>query len=208
MVIHLAGLVGAKACRNVERALHVNILGTMNVIKLCKQLDCKLFFASTCSVYRAFKGLFDYYNGSKIVGEILSWMNGFKFLRFGTTYGGEKLNTDYLVDSMIHEALTKNQITVYNDVVRPIIHLEDLARAIVFAIEHPPPRFYELGSENMTKLDMAHIISRHIQADVVNVETEKKSVGYVANSRMLTDKGFSFKWSLNMYLNKEYGGKL
>ena len=89
-VIHLAALSGLQACaEDPDLAYKTNVLGTQNVLELCRKKDAKIIFASSFAVY----GFPNVYSLTKTAGEWLcqqySEKYGIKYsiLRFANVYG-------------------------------------------------------------------------------------------------------------------------
>lgn len=57
LVIHLAAFVDTFGCEaDIPKALDINVLGTINVVQACLQVDCKLVYVSSEYVFRGDKG--------------------------------------------------------------------------------------------------------------------------------------------------------
>jgi dTDP-4-dehydrorhamnose reductase len=57
IVIHLAAYVDTFGCEeNIEKALDVNVLGTLNLVEICLGLDCKFVYVSSEYVFGGEKG--------------------------------------------------------------------------------------------------------------------------------------------------------
>lgn len=57
IVIHLAAYVDTFGCEeNIEKALDVNVLGTLNLVEACLGLDCKFTYVSSEYVFGGDKG--------------------------------------------------------------------------------------------------------------------------------------------------------
>lgn len=50
-VVHLAAILSAKGEVNPQKTYDINQGGTVNMLEICRQQDCKFFFASTIAVY-------------------------------------------------------------------------------------------------------------------------------------------------------------
>ena len=57
-LIHVAGLSRPMAIHenNINKSIDLNIIGTANIVKFCKQLNIKLIFISTSYVYPGLSG--------------------------------------------------------------------------------------------------------------------------------------------------------
>ena len=57
IVIHLAAFVDTFGCEDdIERALDINVLGTLNVVEACLDLECKFVYVSSEYVFGGNKG--------------------------------------------------------------------------------------------------------------------------------------------------------
>lgn len=132
----------------------INHLGTVHVAKVAKAAGIERFvFASSCSNYgKAGEDVIDEsgtlnpqtdYGRSKVLAE-----RDLKpladdsfcpiFLRFATAYGvSPRMRFDIVLNNLVAHAYTTGRITMMSDGTpwRPIIHVEDMARAMVAAIE-------------------------------------------------------------------------
>jgi len=60
IVIHLAAFVDTFGCeKNIEKALNINVIGTLNVVKACLNIDCKFIYVSSEYVFGGNKGNYD-----------------------------------------------------------------------------------------------------------------------------------------------------
>ncbi len=132
----------------------INHEGAVNVAQSAKQAGAERFiFASSCSNYgQAGSEMIDEtgqlnpvtdYGVSKVLaerdlGKITDHNFTPVFLRFATAYGvSPRMRFDIVLNNLIAHAYTSNRITMMSDGTpwRPIVHVEDMARAFVAAIE-------------------------------------------------------------------------
>jgi nucleoside-diphosphate-sugar epimerase len=65
------------------------------------------------------------------------------------------------------QALTTRRITVFGgDQVRPNIHIDDMVDLYLFAFERRLAGVYNAAFENLTVLEIAELIARHVPADI------------------------------------------
>ena len=92
------------------------------------------------------------------------------------------------------QALTKGKITVFGGTqIRPNIHIDDITDCYLFLLEHPEVTgIYNAGFENISILDIANMVSRHIPAEIV-VTPSNDPRSYRVNSDKLLAAGFKPK---------------
>lgn len=154
-VVHLGAIVGDPACAlDVNFTNETNVEGSLILADLCKVYGVPRFlFASSCSVYGASDQPLDersalspisLYAETKIqVEQALLRMQDVKFapviLRFATAFGhSRRPRFDLVVNLLTAKALMEGRITIHGgDQWRPFIHIDDIGRAIVRALEAP-----------------------------------------------------------------------
>jgi len=154
-VIHLGAIVGDPACALDDTfTIRTNFDATKLIADACKAAGVpRLVFASTCSVYGASDEVLDEYSAlnpvslyatTKIAAErALLSMTDETFapvvLRFATTYGHSyRPRFDLVVNLLTAKAVTDGQITIHGgDQWRPFVHVDDLAQALVLALQAP-----------------------------------------------------------------------
>lgn len=154
-VVHLAGIVGdpASALRPLQ-TMEENHFATQALINICKHYKIGRFiFASSCSVYGASKkqsheksslNPVSLYAQSKVYSErelLKAAKEDFNpvILRFATVYGlSPRMRFDLVVNTMSAHAYFNKKINVHGgDQWRPLVHVEDVARACLVALEAP-----------------------------------------------------------------------
>lgn len=154
-VVHLGAIVGDPACALDEAfTLSTNLEATDLIADLCRTLGVpRLVFASTCSVYGASDEVLDeesalnpvsLYARSKIAAERLLLDDPDErtapvVLRFATAYGASyRPRFDLAVNVLTAKAVTEGRATIFGgDQWRPFVHVDDIARALLAAIEAP-----------------------------------------------------------------------
>lgn len=158
-VIHLAAIVGDKACAvDEERAVQTNWTATVAFARSAAARGIRRFvFASTCSVYgegreelldeespvrplslyaetrwHAEQGLLEVASEG-VLQPVL--------LRFGTVYGlSPRMRFDLVVNLLARDAVLKGEVTIFGgEQWRPFVHVADIARALHLAAGEPPP---------------------------------------------------------------------
>jgi nucleoside-diphosphate-sugar epimerase len=196
-VIHLAGVVGERACSaNPLKAFEVNSVGTLNLVDLARRMNInKLITVSTCAVY----GKAGIYSHSKLLAEVATRGYGYMVVRLGSLYGGNG-GSDSLPEIFKRDA-KKGKITVYGkDGWRPLLHVEDAVRALLYLLpKASTPHKFDVVGENMTKGELASLIAERYGAELEFVSSE--DAGYVVEGKTLRDSGFKYKWNMRKWLN-------
>ena len=165
LIIHLAAIVGYPACKKQpELAKAVNLDATANIDK-SRSKNQPIIFASTISNYGSVETGFctentplnplTLYGETKTSAErhLLDSGNVVVY-RFATAIGlSPRLRLDLLVNDFVYQALKNKQLIVYEkDFKRAFVHVTDMVRAIIFAIENSDrmlDNVYNIGSEAM-----------------------------------------------------------
>jgi nucleoside-diphosphate-sugar epimerase len=157
-VVHLAAISNdPMGNKYLDQTMQVNFDATVRIAQAAKRLGVGTFvFASSCSVYGfSDHGICDEnsslnpltpYATSKMLSErALTELAGPEFkvtnLRFATACGmSPRLRLDLVLNDFVASAVTSKTISILSDGTpwRPLIHVEDMARAIEWAIRRPP----------------------------------------------------------------------
>lgn len=172
-VIHLAAIVGDGACTlDPDLTIAVN---QEAVRWLAENFDGRIMFTSTCSVYGAQPNELDegsavnplsLYAGTKIKSEeFLVNKNAISF-RLGTLFGVSdkfsRTRMDLVLNYMTSRAFASSEINVFGgDQFRPVLHVKDVARAIIDNLEKPHRGIYNLLNQNIRIIDLAYQIRNH-----------------------------------------------
>ena len=185
-VVWLAALVGDPAC-----ALDPSLTRKINldtVRWLADVFDGRIIFPSTCSIYGAQEEELDedsptaplsLYAETKLAAEqlLLQRRPDSLVLRLGTLGGlGDRysrIRFDLVVNLLTARAKTIGRLQVFGGrQYRPLLHVRDVATAILPHLESGPGGAYNLGSENTTILELAErVIARVAEAEIQLVET-------------------------------------
>jgi len=175
IVVHLAAIVGLRACnRDEEMTYKVNHQGTKNVID-CLDGSQFLIYGSTGSNYGSVDGVctektplnpLSVYGKSKTLGEqeVMKYGNSTAF-RFATAFGvSPRMRLDLLVNDLTYVASTQKCLVIYEShFMRTFIHVRDIARVFHFTIENQDAmrgEAYNVGSNSMnySKKDICEMI--------------------------------------------------
>jgi len=178
-VIHLASLVGYPICKkNEKEAMSVNSYGTQAVLNSIPS-KVPFIFASTGSCYGNLEGIckedlplkpLTIYGKSKAKAEEFIQKRGnYVIYRFATGYGvSPRLRLDLMINDFCYKAVKEKNLIVYEKhFKRTFIHVYDMARSFLFAVENfdkMKNECFNVGSEklNLTKEQIAEYIRRFV----------------------------------------------
>jgi nucleoside-diphosphate-sugar epimerase len=213
-VVWLAALVGDPAC-----ALDPVLTRKINLDSLrwlCDVFDGRIVFPSTCSVYGAQDGELteespveplSLYAETKLAGEeiLTSRRPDSLILRLATLAGvGDtysRIRLDLVVNLLVMRAKLVGELQVFGgDQYRPMLHVRDVATAVVPHLQTDAAGIYNLGSENATILELAErIVGRLGDARIERVETPFQDTrNYRASFRRAEEElGFEARYSMD-----------
>lgn len=172
-VVWLAALVGDGACMlNPELTEEIN---HARVAWLAKHFGGRIIFMSTCSVYGAQDAELteasptnplSLYAATKLKAEAELKDKNAAIFRLGTLFGvGDqysRIRLDLVVNILTVKAHTAGQISVFGgDQFRPLLHVKDVARAVVMSIEAPHVGVFNLHRQNVRIIDLAYQVRNH-----------------------------------------------
>jgi nucleoside-diphosphate-sugar epimerase len=220
-VIHLAAIVGYFACQNNERLTKdVNVTGTQNVIDVIKD-DQYLLFGSTGSNYGIVEGICTeettlhpgtLYGITKTESEkrVMARGNSTAF-RFATAFGtSPRLRMDLLINDLVFKAMEDGCLVIYqSSAMRTFIHLKDIARCFLFAInnhELMKNEVYNCGSNelNFSKKQVCEIIKAKTNCYVHynDYDFDKDNRDYEVSYDKLSSLGFKVEISLEQGIDE------
>lgn len=174
-VVWLSALVGDGACAvNPELTKEIN---QDSVAWLSQKHNKRIIFMSTCSVYGAQNeelseksptNPLSIYAATKLKAEehlIKAGSNAIIF-RLGTLFGvGDlfsRIRLDLVVNILTVKAATTKKISVFGgDQFRPLLHVKDVARAVVMNIDSNHKGIFNLHRQNVRIVDLAYQIRNH-----------------------------------------------
>ena len=218
-VIHLAAISNDPMGKEFEIVTHeINNKASIDIAKAAIKNKCKAFvFASSCSVYgqgsdKPRKELdtvnpLTAYAKSKIstennLKEILLESSPTKItcLRFATACGySPNLRLDLVLNDFVATAISENQIKILSDGTpwRPLIDIEDMARALYWACHRNNGKILEImnaGSPgwNYQVKDLAYKVSQFINNKKnINISINKSAAPDKRSYRVNFDKFYS-----------------
>jgi len=199
-VIHLAAIVGDKACaQDTDLAVQTNWSSTVALARRARAVGVKRFvFASTCSVYGEGRDeTLDEESPTKPLSLYAEtrWHaeqgileiprdDGFEpvLLRFGTVYGlSPRMRFDLAVNFLAAQAVREGRVKIFGGSQwRPFVHVADIARGIEMALTGPLPEgplpILNLGDnlENYQLRDLKEELETHVPGVHVAIEPEKE----------------------------------
>lgn len=195
VVIHLAGISNDPVGDlRPDLTYEVNHQASVSLAKLSAEAGVERFiFSSSCSIYGASAGGWvneesptnpvTAYGWSKIkveddVRELASDEFSPVFMRNATAYGvSPRLRADLVVNNLVGYAVTQARVLLKSDGTqwRPLIHVEDLARAFVTMLEAPRElvhaQVFNVGAstENYQIRDVAELVQRAVPEALVEL---------------------------------------
>jgi nucleoside-diphosphate-sugar epimerase len=214
-VVHLARLVGDPACA-LDPALTraVNVDATRTVAEACRAAGVRrLVFASTCSVYGAAgedwldedaaTSPVSLYATTSLESErlLVEVLAGsaveLVMLRFATVFGlSPRMRFDLVVNLLTAKALREKVIEVHGgDQWRPQVHVDDVARVLLVALDHPRAagRTFNVGGDalNFRIAPLAQTIADRFPGTRLVVSETRDPRSYrVAFGRLERELGF------------------
>ncbi|MDQ7825275.1 MAG: NAD(P)-dependent oxidoreductase [Candidatus Eremiobacteraeota bacterium] len=180
IIIHLAAIVGYPACKkSPQLAEDINFHGTV-LLERTRDHRVPIIFASTGSNYGAIIGEIckeetllsplTIYGKTKTDAENhLMHSKNTICMRFATAFGiSNRLRLDLLINDFVYQAKKIRNLIIYEKSFRrTFIHVRDMARAFMFAVDHyekVKDDVYNVGSEkmNLSKEEVAMLIRKKI----------------------------------------------
>ncbi|MCH7971051.1 MAG: NAD(P)-dependent oxidoreductase [Chloroflexi bacterium] len=165
-VIHLAAIVGYPACRqDPALAREVNVDGARNVLEAASPSQ-KILYASTGSNYGSLDEIcteesplnpLSIYGETKAQAEaILMESDNSTAFRFATAFGlSPRLRLDLLINDFAFKAYSEGYLVVYEkDFLRTFIHVYDMGRAFLFALNNwdkTQNEIFNVGSDDLNR---------------------------------------------------------
>lgn len=230
VVVHCAAWTAvdlAEESENKEKVMAINVGGTENIAKVCKELDCKMVYISTDYVFDGYgtrpweEDCKDYaplnvYGESKLMGEKVVRLNLEKYfiVRIAWVFG---VNGNNFIKTMLKVGKKFDTLNVVNDQIGTPTYTYDLSRLLVDMIETDKYGYYHATNEGgyISWYDFACEIFKQAgyKTKVNPVTTEEYGVSKARrpfNSRLnktkLVDNGFTplpdWKDALSRYLKE------
>lgn len=230
VVVHCAAWTAvdlAEESENKDKVMAINVGGTGNIARVCKELDCKMVYISTDYVFDGYgtrpweEDCKDYaplnvYGESKLMGEKVVSLNLEKYfiVRIAWVFG---VNGNNFIKTMLKVGKKFDTLKVVNDQIGTPTYTYDLSRLLVDMIETDKYGYYHATNEGgyISWYDFACEIFKQAgyKTKVNPVTTEEYGVSKARrpfNSRLnktkLVDNGFTplpdWKDALSRYLKE------
>lgn len=230
VVVHCAAWTAvdlAEESENKEKVMAINVGGTENIARVCKELDCKMVYISTDYVFDGYgtrpweEDCKDYaplnvYGESKLMGEKVVSLNLEKYfiVRIAWVFG---VNGNNFIKTMLKVGKKFDTLKVVNDQIGTPTYTYDLSRLLVDMIKTDKYGYYHATNEGgyISWYDFACEIFKQAgyKTKVNPVTTEEYGVSKARrpfNSRLnktkLVDNGFTplpdWKDALSRYLKE------
>ena len=208
-VIHLAALVGYPICKKYENdALSVNV-GGASVLERVLSRDKLVIYPSTDSCYGGFgetcteetplKPLTLYGETKAAAETLLRKRENTIILRFATGFGiSPRMRLDLLINDFCYRAVKERNLIVYEKgYQRAFVHVVDMARAFIFAIQNADMMtggVHNVGSEelNLTKEQVAEFIRKNVKyyLHYADFENDADQRNYTVSCEKMKNLGF------------------
>ncbi len=214
VIVHLAALTNPDECEcNPEAAFRINRDAALEIARVARALGARLIFASTDLVFDGKRGNYteehearplSIYGRSKLEAEegVLRACPGAFIFRTSLVYGfGSPVSHTFLT-TIIEKLELGEPMKVFIDQKRSPILVDDLARAIVAALEKDlAGRYHIAGNEVLTRYEFALLLCKAFRLDErLLVPIKMAEFGYLArrpldssldSTRFCTATGFS-----------------
>ncbi|MFV0563571.1 NAD-dependent epimerase/dehydratase family protein [Malaciobacter mytili] len=207
-IFHLANIANdPTGDLNSKLTWEVNVLASKLLIE--KAIKCKVkqfIYASSGSVYgvkeeeQVTEDLdlvpISDYNKTKMISErvFLSYKDQINtvIIRPATVCGySKRMRLDVSVNMLTMQALANKKITVFGgEQTRPNIHIKDMINVYLHFLNNDTlTGIYNAGFENISILDIAKKVEKHINAEII-ITASNDPRSYRLNSQKLLDTGF------------------
>lgn len=230
-IIPLAGLVGAPLCEKKKReAVEINVNAIRLILKFAKK-NQKIVYPTTNSGYgvgqkskfcdenSALNPLSLYGRTKAEAEKIVMKHSNFVAFRLATVFGySYRMRTDLIVNNFVEKAVKLKRLEIFEPRFRRnFIHIKDVIRAFVFAIENFKKvrnNIFNLGlsSANITKIQLALKIKKKLKDIKILVNKSKSDPDkrdYFVSNKKIEKAGFKAKITIedgieelkNIFLN-------
>ena len=167
VIIHTAALANADACEQRRPVAHaINVNGTRHLVERAEEIGARFVYISTDMVFDGDSGNYreeqrpkpvNYYGETKLLGEkvVREVSSNYLIVRTALMYGHGNEANGCFSDWLYKGLHGQKPISLFTDQYRTPLYVQDGARAIFEAIEHPVKNeiFHLGGGERLTRYD-------------------------------------------------------
>lgn len=211
IIIPLAGLVGAPICnQRPAEAVEINLNAQLGIIAHASR-DQRIIAPTTessygsnaevCNEETVLNPLSTYALHKVQVEQALMEHGKACSLRLATVFGfSEKMRLDLLVNDFTWRALRDRAFVVFEGQYRrTCVHVQDVARAFVHALEGELQGIYNVGACTMTKLSLCEEIAKQVPGFIYTeapMDKDPDQRNYEVTMAKIAATGFAPAWTL------------
>jgi dTDP-4-dehydrorhamnose reductase len=165
VVIHLASFVDTFGCEeNIEKAININVIGTLNIVKACLNISCKFVYISSEYVFSGNKGNYT-------VEDRLDPINV-----YGKTKSSAEYITSILPNYQIIRApfIRKTYPKAFSDQYCSRYFLDEAVEKITYNIFNNSQNLVHISSERISLYDL--YVKNGIQAESITIPTNQSKI--------------------------------
>jgi nucleoside-diphosphate-sugar epimerase len=219
IIIHLAAIVGAPACKNDPHLAESVNLDSVRLLDRLRSKQQIVIYPNTNSGYGSTEGdelcteetplyPISLYGRTKAEAEeILLAGENTVSLRLATVFGmSPRMRLDLLVNHFVYSALTDGYLVLFEkDFKRNFVHVRDVADCMIHAISNVTVmqgRAFNLGldSANLSKEDLALRVKKYIPRFYIHfapIGQDPDKRNYIVSNQRLADAGFEARRTLD-----------
>jgi len=224
VVVHLAAIASVPLCEQYPRKAHeTNVIGSLNVFKLCSEYGVRCIFSSSAAVYGepeiiptpedVHEKPINHYGFTKLFGENLCRFilkDNYVILRIFNCYGPNCKRSYVIPDTIRKLALKGSLIKMLGtgDESRDFVYVDDVVNAILMAMEKDIVGTFNVGTGVHIKIrELTEKIARIMNRNVTFIFDTKRrkgdfSISCADISKITREFGWYPKTSLDEGLKK------
>ena len=208
VVVHLAGLSNdPMGDLDPALTLNINVAGTLDMVE--RYFDARHVVVSSCAVYGVQTTPATeettpnpqtlYAEAKTAVDQALhepTGADGLRYryvsLRLGTVFGpAPNHRLDLVVNRMVFDALNNGGVTVTGDAARPLVHVEDVASAVLWAVEGDQRGIYNIIGENIRMKALGRAVAHFAGVPVKYASSGADTRDYMASGEKALRAGWA-----------------